>query len=60
MKTYSCVITIDIDEEDGYDHPAKWQWDELIGSGVQSVTVYDVTESPIERARLTATGVEES
>lgn len=59
MKTYACVITIDLDDEDGYDHPAKWQWDELIGGGVHAVTVYDVTDTPIERVRLTNQGPEE-
>lgn len=59
MKTYSCIVNIEIDDEEGYDHPAKWQWDELIGTGVVSVTVYDVTDAPIERVRLTNTGPEE-
>ena len=58
MKSYSCIVTIDIDDENGYDHPAKWQWDELIGDGVRAVTVHDVTDGPVERVRLTAEGDE--
>lgn len=59
MATFSCVVTIEVDDEHGYDHPAKWQWDELIGDGVRAVEVFDVTDEPINRVRLTADGAEE-
>lgn len=58
MKIFSCVVTMEIEDETS-EHPAKWQWDELIGNGVRAVTVYDVTDEPIERVRLTAEGVVE-
>jgi hypothetical protein len=58
MKTYACVVYITLEDE-GFDHPARWQWDELIGEGVETVTVYDVTDGPIERVRLTAEGLED-
>jgi len=46
-------------EDESNEHPAKWMWDELIGEGVESVTVYDVTDGPVERIRLTAEGPED-
>lgn len=60
MKIYSCVITIAV-EDDGnhYDYPAKWNWGELIGEGVEAVSVYDVTDGDIDRVRLTANGPED-
>ena len=71
MKIFSCVVTMEIEDETS-EHPAKrlgkqrvetWPWDELLGRGphpiVRAVTVYDVTDEPIERVRLTAEGVVE-
>jgi hypothetical protein len=58
MKTYVVILHIDIDEESN-EHPAKWQYDELIGEGVRDVTVYDVTDESVERLRIDADGVEE-
>ena len=58
MKTFACVVYMRIEDESN-EHPAKWMWDELIGEGVESVTVYDVTDGPVERVRLTAEGPED-
>ena len=54
MKTYAVVITLEIDESNSFDHPAKWQFDELIGGEVRGWTVFDVTDEPIERVRIDA------
>ena len=58
MKTYAVVMTLEIDESNGWDHPAKWQFDELIGGEVTGWSVLDVTDSAVERARIDADGVE--
>ena len=59
MKTYAVILHIEVDEESNYDHPARWQYDELIGEGVRGVTVYDVTNESVERLRIDADSVEE-
>lgn len=59
MKTYAVILHIEVDEDSGYDHPATWQYDELIGDGVVGVTVYDVTDEPVERVRISVDSVEE-
>jgi len=58
MKTYAVVITLEIDDSNSWDHPAKWQFDELIGGEVTGWSVLDVTDSAVERARIDADGVE--
>ena len=58
MKIYAVILHIEVDE-DSNEHPAKWQYDELIGEGVVGVTVYNVTDEPVERLRIDADGVEE-
>ena len=58
MKTYAVILHIEVDE-DSNEHPANWQYDELIGEGVYGVTVYDVTDETVERLRIDADGVEE-
>lgn len=58
MKTYSCVVTIAIeDEDDKFANPGKWDWDALIGEGIKSITVFDVTDKPVNQVRLTDNGV---
>ena len=59
MKTYAVVIHLEIDDDETWSHPASWLYDELIGSEVRAVTVYDVTDEPVERVRIDAEGVEE-
>ncbi len=57
-KTYAVILHIEIDE-DSNENPADWQFDELVGEGVFGVTVYDVTDEPVERVRISADSVEE-
>ena len=61
MKTYACVVTIDMDEDCPMGNPVDWSWSALVGPDVRvgPVTVIDVTDEPIERLRISADGVEE-
>ena len=59
MKTYACVVMIDLDDDVTYDLPANWNWSELIGPEVRGVTIFDVTDADVERVRITVDGAEE-
>jgi hypothetical protein len=58
MKKYAVVVHIELDGDEGFCHPVKWQFDELIGNEVTGWEVFDVTEKPVERLRIDAEGVE--
>ena len=59
MKTYACVVMIDLDDDVTYDLPTNWNWSELIGPEVRGVTIFDVTDADVERVRITVDGAEE-
>jgi hypothetical protein len=58
MKKYAVVVHLEIDEDEDVYHPAKWGFDELIGSEVTGWEVFDVTDEPVERVRIDADGAE--
>lgn len=53
---FSVILTIETEDPLGHDHPARWDWEGLIGPEVLSVETFDVTRSPVERVRLTHEG----
>ena len=58
MKTYAVLLIMDFDDE--VDDPTSdWNWNELVGGGVTTATVWDVTDTPVERLRIDAEGPEE-